>query len=68
MEDLMALAEEAKLQDAIAKMFNGEKNQWGVELGKQLAKKIFPELSSEQEVHTHDSSTNGLIKAIKTMG
>ncbi len=42
-------------------------DQWGVELGKQLAKKIFPELTSAAEIHTHDSSTNGLINAIKML-
>ncbi len=36
-------------------------DQWGVELGKVLANKILPELTQEQEVTTHDSSTNGLI-------
>ena len=44
-------------------------DQWGVELGKQLAKKILPELEASGEVTSHDSSTNGLInwykKAIK---
>ncbi|WP_181304466.1 glucose-6-phosphate isomerase [Rufibacter sp. XAAS-G3-1] len=40
-------------------------DQWGVELGKQLAKKILPELTSTQEVTSHDSSTNGLIKQFK---
>ncbi len=42
-------------------------DQWGVELGKQLAKVILPELKSDDEVDTHDSSTNGLINAIKAM-
>lgn len=42
-------------------------DQWGVELGKQLAKKILPELSAESAVTSHDSSTNGLINAIKRM-
>ncbi|MFH0975015.1 MAG: glucose-6-phosphate isomerase [Spirochaetota bacterium] len=42
-------------------------DQWGVELGKQLAKKILPELSSLGEVAEHDSSTNGLINAYKKM-
>jgi glucose-6-phosphate isomerase len=42
-------------------------DQWGVELGKQLAKKIFPELSSQGQVTSHDSSTNGLINMIKLM-
>jgi glucose-6-phosphate isomerase len=36
-------------------------DQWGVELGKQLAKAILPELVRGQQVNTHDSSTNGLI-------
>lgn len=36
-------------------------DQWGVELGKQLAKKILPELSTTTVVNTHDASTNGLI-------
>ncbi|HVP22136.1 MAG TPA: glucose-6-phosphate isomerase [Anaerolineaceae bacterium] len=42
-------------------------DQWGVELGKQLAKKILPELSGEGQVTSHDSSTNGLINAIKSL-
>jgi glucose-6-phosphate isomerase len=40
-------------------------DQMGVELGKQLAKKILPELSGTASVTAHDSSTNGLINAIK---
>ncbi len=36
-------------------------DQWGVELGKQLAKRIQPELDSDEVVKTHDASTNGLI-------
>jgi glucose-6-phosphate isomerase len=40
-------------------------DQWGVELGKQLANKILPELQSREEVKTHDSSTNGLIAIYK---
>lgn len=42
-------------------------DQWGVELGKQLAKKILPELNDDKPVKTHDSSTNGLINAFKEM-
>ena len=42
-------------------------DQWGVELGKQLAKKILPELTDTYPVATHDSSTNGLISAYKEM-
>uniref|UniRef100_A0A3B4Y523 Glucose-6-phosphate isomerase n=1 Tax=Seriola lalandi dorsalis TaxID=1841481 RepID=A0A3B4Y523_SERLL len=40
-------------------------DQWGVELGKQLAKKIEPELQDASEVTSHDSSTNGLISFLK---
>ncbi len=42
-------------------------DQWGVELGKQLARKIQPQLSDDQPVDTHDGSTNGLINAFKKM-
>lgn len=42
-------------------------DQWGVELGKQLANKILPELIDQTTVATHDSSTNGLINAFKEM-
>jgi len=40
-------------------------DQWGVELGKQLAKKILPELHNTEKVTTHDSSTNALISQYK---
>jgi len=40
-------------------------DQWGVELGKQLAKVILPELHGSEPVTTHDSSTNGLINEFK---
>uniref|UniRef100_A0A2K5BY92 Glucose-6-phosphate isomerase n=1 Tax=Aotus nancymaae TaxID=37293 RepID=A0A2K5BY92_AOTNA len=40
-------------------------DQWGVELGKQLAKKIEPELDGSAQVTSHDASTNGLINFIK---
>ena len=40
-------------------------DQWGVELGKQLAKSILPELKDDQPVTRHDSSTNGLINQYK---
>ena len=40
-------------------------DQWGVELGKQLAGKILPELKGNEPVSTHDSSTNGLINQYK---
>ncbi|MEM7513375.1 MAG: glucose-6-phosphate isomerase, partial [Bacteroidota bacterium] len=42
-------------------------DQWGVELGKQLAKKILPELTGDGDIASHDSSTNGLINAYKRM-
>ncbi len=42
-------------------------DQWGVELGKQLANKILPELESADVVTSHDASTNGLINAWKQM-
>lgn len=42
-------------------------DQWGVELGKQLANKILPELENDENVSNHDSSTNGLINAYKAM-
>jgi glucose-6-phosphate isomerase len=41
-------------------------DQWGVELGKQLAGKILPELMRDGEVSSHDSSTNGLINDYKS--
>jgi glucose-6-phosphate isomerase len=40
-------------------------DQWGVELGKQLANKILPELTDNNKVDNHDSSTNGLINQYK---
>ncbi|MGK9117857.1 glucose-6-phosphate isomerase [Olivibacter jilunii] len=40
-------------------------DQWGVELGKQLAGKILPELRNEGDITSHDSSTNGLINQYK---
>jgi glucose-6-phosphate isomerase len=42
-------------------------DQWGVELGKQLAKEILPELEGDTTVTDHDSSTNGLINAWKKL-
>jgi glucose-6-phosphate isomerase len=41
-------------------------DQWGVELGKQLANSILPELENNEKIHSHDSSTNGLINQFKT--
>jgi glucose-6-phosphate isomerase len=43
-------------------------DQMGVELGKQLAKAILPELKGEQSISAHDSSTNGLINHAKSLG
>jgi glucose-6-phosphate isomerase len=40
-------------------------DQWGVELGKQLANKILPELENKDEIRSHDSSTNGLMNLYK---
>lgn len=40
-------------------------DQWGVELGKQLAKNVLPELKKKDAVPSHDSSTNGLISKYK---
>lgn len=42
-------------------------DQWGVELGKVLAKGILPELGGDEEITAHDGSTNGLINAYKKM-
>ncbi|MBL0743663.1 glucose-6-phosphate isomerase [Chryseolinea lacunae] len=42
-------------------------DQWGVELGKVLAKKILPELTAKEEITSHDSSTNGLINYFKRL-
>ena len=42
-------------------------DQWGVELGKQLANKILPELRDDQRVSSHDSSTNSLMNIFKEM-
>ena len=40
-------------------------DQWGVELGKQLANRILPELENKKPVSTHDSSTNALVNQYK---
>ncbi len=50
-------------QGAILNIFTFD--QWGVELGKQLANRILPELKDGSEVRSHDSSTNGLINRYK---
>ncbi len=42
-------------------------DQWGVELGKKLAKNILPELENYEKVTSHDSSTNGLINEYKKL-
>lgn len=41
-------------------------DQWGVELGKQLANKILPELKNDEKISSHDASTNALINLYKT--
>ncbi|VEB63406.1 Glucose-6-phosphate isomerase [Providencia rustigianii] len=50
-------------QGAILNIFTFD--QWGVELGKQLASRILPELENRDSVTSHDSSTNGLINCYK---
>lgn len=50
-------------QGAILNIFTFD--QWGVELGKQLASRILPELENHDLVNSHDSSTNGLINSYK---
>ncbi|MBF0411608.1 MAG: glucose-6-phosphate isomerase [Desulfamplus sp.] len=42
-------------------------DQWGVELGKELANKILPKLENDEFITLHDSSTNGLINTFKSM-
>lgn len=42
-------------------------DQWGVELGKVLAKNILPELQTKEAVSSHDNSTNGLINYFKRL-
>lgn len=51
-------------QGAILNIFTFD--QWGVELGKQLAGRILPELQSDETISSHDSSTNGLINRYKS--
>jgi glucose-6-phosphate isomerase len=53
------------VQGAIWNVFSFD--QWGVELGKVLAKKILPELTSTGEISSHDASTNGLINYFKRL-
>lgn len=52
------------VQGAIWNIFSFD--QWGVELGKQLANKILPELTTAETVTSHDCSTNGLINTWKS--
>jgi glucose-6-phosphate isomerase len=42
-------------------------DQWGVELGKQLARRIRPEMESAAPIATHDASTNGLVNYVKAL-
>jgi glucose-6-phosphate isomerase (EC 5.3.1.9) len=64
--NLIALYEhKVFVQGAIWNIFSFD--QWGVELGKQLAQKILPELEDDKPATSHDSSTNGLINAFKKM-
>ncbi|KAB7668199.1 MULTISPECIES: glucose-6-phosphate isomerase [Plesiomonas] len=50
-------------QGAILNIYSFD--QWGVELGKQLANRILPELQDKDAINSHDSSTNGLINRFK---
>ncbi|WGL98121.1 glucose-6-phosphate isomerase [Arsenophonus sp. aPb] len=52
------------VQGAILNIFSFD--QWGVELGKQLAGRILPELATQAKIDSHDTSTNGLINCFKT--
>jgi glucose-6-phosphate isomerase len=64
--ELIALYEhKIFIQGVIWNIFSFD--QWGVELGKQLANKILPELENEIPITSHDNSTNGLINAYKKM-
>ena len=64
--ELIALYEhKIFVQGAIWNIFSFD--QWGVELGKQLANKILPELENEETISSHDVSTNGLINTYKKM-
>ncbi|MFS1537379.1 MAG: glucose-6-phosphate isomerase [Candidatus Phlomobacter fragariae] len=51
------------VQGAILNIFSFD--QWGVELGKQLAGRILPELATQTKIDSHDTSTNGLINCFK---
>ncbi len=51
------------VQGVISNIFSFD--QWGVELGKQLAKEILPALKGDKKATAHDSSTNGLINTFK---
>jgi glucose-6-phosphate isomerase len=42
-------------------------DQWGVELGKQLASRILPELKADSDVASHDASTNALINHVRRL-
>lgn len=52
------------VQGAILNIFSFD--QWGVELGKQLAGRILPELATNAKINSHDASTNGLINCFKS--
>lgn len=62
--DLVALYEHKIFVQGVIWNINSF-DQWGVELGKQLAKTILTELDGDDPVTTHDSSTNGLINYYK---
>jgi glucose-6-phosphate isomerase len=62
--ELIALYEHKVLVQSVCWGINAF-DQWGVELGKQLAKVISPELTGEQAISGHDASTSGLIRYIQ---
>ncbi|MDT9587598.1 MAG: glucose-6-phosphate isomerase [Candidatus Arsenophonus melophagi] len=51
------------VQGAILNIFSFD--QWGVEIGKKLADRILPELTTQTKINSHDTSTNGLINCFK---
>ena len=63
---LIALYEHKIFVQGIAWNINSF-DQWGVELGKQLAQAILPELSGEMPIAAHDGSTNGLINYLQIL-
>jgi glucose-6-phosphate isomerase len=63
---IIALYEHATFVEGVIWGINSF-DQWGVELGKQLAKKILPEIDADAPVAAHDGSTNGLLNYINAL-